>query len=222
MRVLRKWLLLMVFAPLPAFGQSCGGFTDVSPVDFYCNNVEWIRNRGVTLGCTATEFCPSLNTIRGQMAAFLNRLGTVLTPTIIRATDANVDGTYNPEAIGCQTATPVAITGYPRQASFNAALFNFNATAPKLVQAQLVFSTNGGTTWLNTTGDFVMQHNLQIGQQATLALVGGPLDLTVGNSYLFAIRLITLDAIPTIEGQCQLNVRIENRNAATSPLDPLH
>jgi len=219
MRGLRKWLLLVAFAPLPAFGQSCGGFTDVSPADFYCNNVEWIKNRGVTLGCTETEFCPSLDTIRGQMAAFLNRLGTALTPVIVRATQADFDGTYNPQAIGCQTA-PVAITGYPRQASFNASLWNYNASAFKIVQAQLVYSTDAGANWL-LTGDSVMQHSLELQQHATLALTGGPLDLVVGSTYQFAIRAITLNTVPTVEGECQLNVRIENRNAATSPLEPL-
>ena len=37
----------------------------------------------MTLGCTATEYCPQNNVTRLQMAAFMNRLGNALTPTIV-------------------------------------------------------------------------------------------------------------------------------------------
>ncbi len=39
--------------------------------------MEWIKNRGITLGCNVpgTLYCPNLNVTRLQMAAFMYRLG---------------------------------------------------------------------------------------------------------------------------------------------------
>ncbi len=220
MRVLRKWVLLLslAFAPLPAIGQTCGGFNDVFPADFFCNNVEWIKNRSVTLGCTLTEYCPNNFVLRSQMAAFMQRLGDALAPFIQRTQDNAFNGTYNPPAFGC-VSQPFAITDtpdYPRQASFAATLMNYSASSIKTVQGQLVFSINGGTTW-TPTGDFVMWQTIQPLERTTLALVGGPLSLDVGATYLFAIRATTNEVAATVLGECQLNVRIESRTGASSP-----
>lgn len=217
MRVLRKWMLLLAlaFAPLPAAGQACGGFVDVFPSDFFCNNVEWIANRNVTLGCTASEYCPNQFVLRSQMAAFLNRLGNALQPDILRTIDPDFGGTYDPSDVGCVSAA-VPINEYPRRASFGATLMNFNASLSKTVQAELVYSTNGGTTW-TSTGDSVMWQTIDPTERTTLALVGGPLDLNVGSTYQFAIRTQTNNPIATVQGECQLNVRIESRTGASTP-----
>jgi hypothetical protein len=56
----------------PAFAQSCVGFVDVAPADFFCANTEWMKNRAVTLGCTdTTHYCPNEFVLRSQMAAFM-------------------------------------------------------------------------------------------------------------------------------------------------------
>lgn len=215
MRFPRIGLLLLAAAPLSAFGQTCGGFTDIPPAAFYCNNVEWIKNRNVTLGCTLTEYCPNNNVLRSQMAAFMNRLGSVLTPTILRVTDAAFDGDYDPPAVGC-VSTAVAPVNYPRQASFVASLWNFNSDALKLVAARFVYSTDGGTTW-TPTADFEFGQTLSAGEHRTLAFNGGPLDLDTTSTYLFAVRTSTNNPGVNIQGDCQMTVRIENRNGASSP-----
>jgi hypothetical protein len=217
MRFLRKWMLLLslAFAPLPALAQPCGGFVDVFPTDFFCNNVEWIANRSVTLGCTASEYCPNDFVLRSQMAAFLNRLGDALAPTIQRTTDAAFTGDYDPPAVGCVSA-PVLISNFPRQASFAATLMNYNPSVTKTVQAGLVFSTDAGASW-NPTGDFVMWQTVDPTERTTLALVGGPLALTVGSTYQFAIQTATNEPTATVSGECQLNVRIESRTGTSTP-----
>ena len=59
----------------------CAGFTDVDDTSPFCGNVTWLKNRGITLGCTSTTlFCPSDFVSRLQMAAFMNRLGDSLFP----------------------------------------------------------------------------------------------------------------------------------------------
>ena len=233
MRALRKSLLLLALAaaPLPAAAQTCGGFTDVSPADFFCNDVEWIGNRQVTFGCTATEYCPSNFVLRAQMAAFLRRLGDALTATILRIQDAAFNGTYSPQAVGCIGPNPglaeppgesgFLVANYPRQATFMATLMNYNASATKTIQGRLVFSTTGaGGPW-TPTGDFVMWQTVEPAERSTLTLVGGPLNLDPGadpgTTYHFGIEASTNDPAATVSGECQLNVRIESRTGAASP-----
>lgn len=73
---------LALAAPVPVLAAPCAGFTDVddtSPAHApFCANVEWIRNRGITLGCAPGLYCPDDPVTRLQMAAFLNRLGNVV------------------------------------------------------------------------------------------------------------------------------------------------
>ena len=58
--------------------QICTPFTDVPASDPFCSNIQWMFNRGVTLGCNApgqpAAYCPSQFVRRDQMAAFMNRL----------------------------------------------------------------------------------------------------------------------------------------------------
>jgi hypothetical protein len=65
------WLL-----PGSPLAAPCAGFTDVDTSSAFCASVAWIKNRGITQGCTApTLYCPSDYVTRLQMAAFLYRLG---------------------------------------------------------------------------------------------------------------------------------------------------
>ncbi len=80
--MLRRSIAGLVFALLsfsaPAHAQICTPFTDVSAQDPFCSNIQWMFNRGVTLGCTTTAYCPTQFVRRDQMAAFMNRLGNVV------------------------------------------------------------------------------------------------------------------------------------------------
>jgi hypothetical protein len=63
-----------------AHAQTCTPFTDVAASSAFCSNIQWLYNRGVTTGCTATTFCPAQFVRRDQIAAFLNRLANNLFP----------------------------------------------------------------------------------------------------------------------------------------------
>ena len=77
---MHRWLVaaLGLAAALPAYAQSCTPFADVPASDPFCTNIQWMYNRGITLGCTATAYCPTQFVRRDQMAAFMNRLGNVV------------------------------------------------------------------------------------------------------------------------------------------------
>ncbi len=65
---------LCIFA-LDAVAAPCSGFTDVSDADStYCSAVTFIKNKGVTLGCTVTAYCPDAFVTRLQMALFMTRM----------------------------------------------------------------------------------------------------------------------------------------------------
>jgi hypothetical protein len=46
-------------------------FTDVLPTDIYCKQVHYIAAQNVTLGCSATKYCPGDTVTRLQMSAFI-------------------------------------------------------------------------------------------------------------------------------------------------------
>ena len=94
--VLTGLLALASAAPRVA-AQSCADFTDVPAADAFCPNVTWLKNRGITLGCTATAYCPNELVSRLSMAAFMNRLGDIVTPTV-----------YSIETSGASLATQTA------------------------------------------------------------------------------------------------------------------
>ena len=75
-----RLLVFPVFALIaaPANAAPCAGFIDVDDASTFCANVTWIKNRGITLGCTANQYCPDAPVTRLQMAAFMNRLGNVV------------------------------------------------------------------------------------------------------------------------------------------------
>jgi hypothetical protein len=78
---------VFTLAPAPdANAAPCAGFTDVDDTSAFCPNVEWMKNRGITLGCAPGLYCPSDPVSRLAMAAFMNRLGTYLPPTLVDST----------------------------------------------------------------------------------------------------------------------------------------
>lgn len=52
-------------------------FSDVPTGHAFHSDVNALVNSGVTSGCGGGKFCPDANVTRGQMAAFLNRLGAL-------------------------------------------------------------------------------------------------------------------------------------------------
>lgn len=199
-----------------SLGPSCAAFSDVAASSPFCPNVEWMRNRAITLGCTATEYCPSATVIRLAMAAFMNRLGTALTPqrTFVEQASGALDPTAAP--IVCATA-PIAITGFPRRARLDG-IAQVLAAADVTLVAEVVASTDGGTTWTA----------LAAPAQAFTAPAGrwrgvrssGTRDLAVGENLRFGLRIDRggfAGAGTLSDSACRLRVVLESRQGASSP-----
>lgn len=95
-------------APVTAFASH--QFTDVPNSNIFHDDIDWMRDNGVTAGCNPPandEYCPEENVTREQMAAFMRRLESkgVFLPKDGKAADADrLDGQN-----GSYYANPIAI-----------------------------------------------------------------------------------------------------------------
>lgn len=208
----------LAFAPaLPAVAAPCAGFTDVDSTSFFCGNVEWIKNRKVTLGCTSsTVYCPNDFVSRLQMAAFMNRLGTALTPEVVtqELTPGALD--LNTSPVVCMT-TDRAIEDFPRRVLVDGSL---SATGPSGVDIALrsVYSTNGGASWTPVVA--VTSNTFVAAAQWGQASDAGSVDLDVGETVRFGIQVSRTGAGSgnLSDSRCALRAQIGSRNGAASPL----
>jgi hypothetical protein len=197
-----------------ALAHNCVGFVDLEGEDPFCPNVEWIKNRGITLGCAATSFCPDDYVQRITMAAFMNRLGNALEPRFAHAAQALVQASVNAGNRVCAT-TPVAIGGYPRVASPVGSMLYISSSASAIYGARLVYSVDGGTVWNDWTS--VDSVGSASGNGFTsLSPTANALILDVGQTALFAILPVAFGGTVSAAG-CELTVRMDSHTGAASP-----
>ena len=224
MRAVHALLILVATAALSLSASTrvdaadCAGFTDVDTANPFCSNVEWVRNRSVTLGCTsATAYCPDDAVSRLSMAAFLNRLGTALTPTLLRVDTAPGAIDVDANAIVCQT-DDFAVTGYPRRALVDLA-FAGRASSAVSLAADIVQSADGGATW--TSLNFLPS----LGSAGADTWGGisdlGHADLEVGQNVRWGVRVSRGGIAGSADlsaSRCQLRVLVHSRDGGASPL----
>ena len=194
----------------------CAGFNDVDTASGFCGNVEWIKNRKVTLGCTSpAEFCPNQFVTRLQMAAFMNRLGTALTPVVVRSelTSGAIDLDLSP--VVCATADQT-IADFPRRVIVDASV---SGTSPGAldIAVRSVYSTDGGASWLPLAAGHSYAHvpASQWGQASDV----GSVDLDVGPSVRFGIKVGRIGPGGDLsDSRCLLRAQIGSRNGSASPL----
>jgi hypothetical protein len=209
--------LLLATAASGASAAPCAGFADVDSASAFCPSVEWVRNRGVTLGCGGGVYCPNDAVTRLSMAAFLNRLGTALTPVQLRfdAATGAIDLDANP--VVCQTVDQ-PIAGFPRRVVVDLA-FAATAAFDTNVAADLVKSTNGGASWttLNVVGNLGAVPANRWGTLSSVAVT----DVDVGQNVRFGVR-VSRGGLPGAtdlgDSRCQLRASIYSRDGIVSPL----
>jgi len=215
---------LLALAAPAAQAAPCAGFADVDDSDAitgpFCTSVQWIKNRGVTLGCVLTPqllYCPFDNVTRLQMAAFMKRLGDALTP--IRLSNDLRPGAVDLDAnvVVCQTADFV-VTNFPRTAYADATL-SMTAPADVSFAGELVISLDAGAIWtaLNTFPSFGSAPANQFG---TLSDIGSR-DLDEGRTVRFGLRLRrggVASAVNLTDSRCQMRVMIYSRTGAAPPI----
>ena len=208
-------LAALLSMPGAATAAPCAGFTDVDTASPFCPNVEWLKNRKVTLGCTATAYCPGDPVSRLQMAAFMNRLGTALTPAVIVVDAAPGALDLDLAPVVCQTATQ-SIVDFPRRALVDA---TFSGTAGSAVDlaVRVVWSADGGGTWQGVTP--VQSMTSLSAAQWSAASDLGALDLSVGGSARFGVQVVRSGpgSADLTGSRCLLRASIGSRDGTSSP-----
>jgi len=211
-------IVLSLATAMDAAAAPCAGFNDVDDTSQFCANVEWLKNRAITLGCTpATNYCPNEPVIRLAMAAFMNRLGTALTPVQLRVDAATGAIDLDVNAVVCQT-TDFAVTGFPRRAYVDV---NLAATGPADVDlaADLVFSADGGANWTNLN-TVTSRGSLTANHWTSLADLGTA-DFAVGQTVRLGVRMTRGGAAGSADvsdSRCQMRALLHSRTGASSPL----
>ena len=219
--------LVLLAAAAPAFAQNCVGFVDVTQASGFCPNIEWLKNRQITLGCASppnppNSYCPNDSVNRASMAAFLNRLGKALTPedlqTVAFTSAGPLDLTTPP--IQCQTSD-YQVLGYPRRATFNSKVNVWSPTADVELVVDVMYSINQGVSWISVSNSQVYQ-TLRAGgtvpDDVTMYPIGF-LDLDVGQQIRFGIRIDRESGTGNPNVYCANRVTLNNRNGASSPYD---
>ena len=210
---------LLAFEPAPAFAAPCAGFTDVKDTDLFCTAVEWIRNRGVTLGCTSTSmYCPADTVTRASMALFLNRLGSTLTPrlefveTALGAVDPDIDTAL------CAT-TQIPSAAYPRQALVSVA-FAGQSTGDLGYATRPLVSTDNGASWSPLTAPASDIRESVSGAAWTNSAASGTYAIPALQAVRFALRVNRQSgAADFSQARCQVAANVMNANGVSSPFD---
>ena len=219
-RLVRGWLASVGFAALlcgvagSALAAPCAGFTDLDDTNPFCPNAQWLKNRAITLGCTATAYCPDDSVTRLAMAAFLNRLGTAMTPVQLRVDAPSGALDLDTAPVACQTAA-FAVTGFPRRAVVDGLLA---ATAPAEVGVTVegVVSLDGGANW-TPLGTNPIRDTIPATRWRTIPEIGH-IDLTVDQSVRFGIRVQRQSGVADLaDSRCQLRVLIFSRDGTSPP-----
>ena len=215
---------LAALAALPALAQNCAGFGDVLATNPFCPNVEWVKNRGVTLGCgDGTNYCPDDPVSRLAMAAFMNRLGNALTPKFVRKRDLTLGAlNFTGQQTVCVTDAEV-ITGYPRSAIVRGLVNLYTPDGGMDIKAWVVYSADGGPWLAPATGDGLAYGVLYGGFTPPNDISLNPMnviDLNVGTSYRFALAAIrTAGTGQVANTYCENLVELISRTGASTPFD---
>jgi hypothetical protein len=218
MRAIR-WLprLLLPLLSLPSLADAqCVGFTDVAGVPFSnptCQNVAWMKNRAITLGCTPTLYCPFDNVNRLQMAAFMNRVGNVLSPDVQSVEETGGTLNLGTTSVICQTPNLPALApapGYPRTVDVSASM-SLEVNTLVTLDVQPVVSKDGGTSF-QTMGGQNSNPRLNPGARYNVSAVTSAY-VASGNpstTLKFGLRVAGLSAAMVTSFTCHLQATLRN------------
>lgn len=206
---------------LPA-AAACGDFSDVDESAFYCNNVEWMKNRAVTLGCEVGLYCPDSFVLRSQMAAFMHRLGTVLTPAVshMELDVGSIDFAILQSDSETLCATPIIpAVPYPRTA-YGVAQYSSDAVVALGLNysVNVVYSIDG----VNWTPVSTVSHpvHVSVGAPGTHASTTGLVQVPADVPLQLGLRLsraTNVLALSLSASKCSLLSIVQSRDGTSTP-----
>ena len=219
-RLVGLCIAIVALVAADARAAPCAGFTDVDDTSPFCENVQWLRNRAITVGCTSTLYCPDQVVTRLAMAAFLNRFANAVTPL--------ADG-------GIATVQPYLLTANPA--------FALRCTQSEIVVGDSPMTAHGhGVVMVRGTGGWaevgvafaestdgvnfanvspVQMVRAEDGELSTVAVILPPRALAAGGSYRYSLRVLRVGGGTTSQGEvgCEVKLIYENRNPTLPPFD---
>ena len=204
----------------PSSAAPCAGFTDVLDTDTFCPSVEWLKNRAITLGCGGPSFCPNDFVTRWQMALFMDRLGTALTPAVAVFQDGGGPIDHDVSTFQCVSAI-YKITDFPRTAVATAHFSGMFAGASGLLM-NIHYNTDGNAVDFPISMTSLVQRTGASSATYAHASTSAVLALYVGSTYQFAIRVARsgVGTSDLTDFRCHLLVEIHNRRGSPSPPGP--
>ncbi|MFO1311860.1 MAG: Ig domain-containing protein [Burkholderiales bacterium] len=197
----------------------CGGFTDVTTGDIFCNSSDWLKNRGVTLGCTATQYCPTQFVTRAQMALFMQRLGDAISPAIY---SDNVIGTgaLNVDNRPSFCTTPAfPAMNYPRVALVS---WMFDGYADGALDVRVYSRTSFDNLGSYATNE-VSLPRLRVNDRAWSTVSANvKVNIPAGSSPRFGLRMDRIQGLFSgnfTDGRCNISVIMTSVNGGALPYD---
>lgn len=229
MTTARRLALIAAFplVSLAAAAQAapCAGFFDVDSTDGFCPNVDWLKNRGVTLGCINTStYCPTQLVTRAQMASFLNRLGNVMSAIYLNKQDtwgfATPTIDLDDNSVVCALPAGHIVGGSPRLAHGEGFLLGGLGSDVGHFQIQFVESVNQGA-W--TPVSSARRGTSVDSQLDRVSVMLPPRALDPGTQYNYGLRATRAPGGTSTNDlsnwTCMVRVQLENRNGTASPFD---
>jgi hypothetical protein len=225
MTKIAAWLLTAISMLMAgaAFASPCAGFTDVDDTAVsaeLCQSVGWVKNRGITTGCTSSTFyCPNNPVLRSQMALFMTRMGDKLTPVRYFVDQNPGSVTIQNGQFGFVCPSASHTPQYEQHAVIHGNAWGL-VNAPVTWSADVWYSTDGGATFAFAT-DFIPTFNATV-TGMTSGSAFAQLPLTSGTSYIFALLIresidVTTGAGNFTDLACHLMVEIGNRTPTAAP-----
>jgi hypothetical protein len=182
--------MLVQTAPLSLHAAPCGSFTDVDPADPgivpFCDSLDWIKNRSITLGCDTNLYCPNQGVTRLQMAAFMKRLGDALIHRLVIRSEAQANLSLTTNALIC-LSPPEAPAAYDRTAALSASVSAAsNGAGPSTFSMKPVYSEDDGATLTFGVGQSARATSLNTTTQVNVANFSAA-SLLAGVTYRFGI-----------------------------------
>jgi hypothetical protein len=217
--------IVLVLASHAARAAPCVGFTDVEDTSAFCPNVEWIKNRMITLGCSSsTAFCPNDAVRRDAMAAFLQRLGNTLSPQVESQITIPVSFFALPptQTIACSGPRNFPVS-WSQVARGQAVIAAYGDTGPADFYGRLVESTDEGATWNDVSPMHAATAADGLDSRVSIHMVLPPRIIPPGQRYTYGVAIGRVPGSATTsalrELGCTMKLTFENHNPATSPLD---
>ncbi len=197
----------------------CGGFSDVNTGDSFCNSAEWLKNRGVTLGCTATDYCPTQTVSRAQMALFMQRLGDAISPAIYSDNVINTGALNIDNRPNFCTTPAFPPMNYPRVALLH---WMFDGYADDALDARVYSRTSFDNLGSYATNEVAIPR-LRVNERSWSTVSANvKVNIPAGSSPRFALRTDRINGSLSgnfSAGRCNISVILTSVNGGASPYD---